>query len=145
MTKPERSAEGRRQQLLERLRAFEDAAEKVHPEILRPEIAESLERFRAAAEELRLHLSQHLALKETIDWPQLPDSGVEISAYANELKTEHGHLLEELAQLTRAAEEMEKTLDRVDAASQLRTRSLALALRIARHAGEEEAPMGHYL
>ncbi|HVB34813.1 MAG TPA: hemerythrin domain-containing protein [Patescibacteria group bacterium] len=138
------SAEGRRQQVLEKLRLFEEAADRIRPGASGAETSENVARFRESAEQLRLHLSQHLASKETIDWPELPDSDAEISAFAHELKTEHRDLLNELAQLIRAAGEMEKTFDRADAATRLRSQSRAVALRVARHAGEEEASLGNY-
>lgn len=145
MSEPGPSAEGRRQQLLGKLRAFEEAAAAIHPEKHGADTRADLARYRGAAEDLRIHLSQHQASKETMDWPPLPDSGEEISAFAGELKTEHQQLLNELAQLARAAENLEQALDRVDAAARLRSQSRTLALRVARHAGEEEAPLGNFL
>ncbi|HVC00240.1 MAG TPA: hypothetical protein VNJ12_13045 [Candidatus Dormibacteraeota bacterium] len=138
-------AEGRRQQLLEKLRVFEEAAEKVHPEMHGTDAAQDNARFRDAAEDLQTYLSHHLSSRETLDWAKLPDSGAEIAVFANELKTEHRKFLNELAQLARLAEKMEEAPDRADAASRLRQQSRALALRIARHAGEEEASLGNYL
>lgn len=138
------SSEGRRQQLLEKLRLFEEAAEHLRAGITRPEAFENVARFRDAAEGLRLHLSQHPASQETIDWPQLPDSDSEISAFGGGLKTEHQELMNELSQLVREAGEMQKSFDRVDAATRLQSRSRAVALRVARHAGDVDFSPGKY-
>lgn len=137
-------AEGRRQELLEKLRRFEEAAEKIRYEGAAREMTERIARFRQAIQELRAHLSRHLATRETAQWPALPDSDAEISAFAAELKAEHRELIDELLQLARAADEIERAADRTEAAARIREQSRALALRIARHAGEEEAPLGNY-
>lgn len=138
-------AEGRRYELLEKLRKFEEAAEKIHPEREGSETVEDIELYRGAVEELQLHLSQHLANRESADWPALPDSPVDISAYAGELKAEHQQLIDELSQMARAADEIETAIDRSEAAGQLRNQSHLLALRIARHVGKAETPLGDYL
>jgi hypothetical protein len=137
-------AEGQRQQLLERLRTFEEAAAQFHPEKSAADSVEILARFQDAAQALRLHLSRHLAMKETADWPPLPDSDADITAFAGELKLEHKQLLADLAELIRDAREFPKALDRSEAARVLRKRSRELAQRIARHASDEEAPLGSY-
>jgi hypothetical protein len=137
-------AEGQRQQLLERLRTFEEAAAQLHPEKSGVDAVEIFARFQDAAQALRLHLSRHLAMKETVDWPQLPDSDADITAFAGELKLEHKQLLADLAELIQDAREFPKALDRSEAARLLRERSRELALRVARHAGDEEAPLGRY-
>ena len=139
------SAEGQRRQLLEKLRVFEEIAETIHPEKHGSDTAENIVRFRTAAEDLRAHLSAHLASKETMEWPELPDSGAEVSAFAAELKLEHQELLNELGRLASTAGKLDEALDRADAATRLRQQSRILALRIARHAGEEETPLSHYL
>ncbi len=145
MSKPGRPAEGQRQQLLAKLRVFEKAAEEIHPEKQGVDTSAHIARYQNAAEDLRMHLSQHLASKETVDWPELPDSAAEISTYAGELKAEHQQLLNGLEELLRDAGKLEEALDRADAAARLRSQSRSLALRIARHAGEEEAPLGKFL
>lgn len=137
-------AQVQRRQLLEMLRAFEDAVEQVHPEIKQAETPANVARFRDAAQALRTHLSKYRALKETLDWPNLPDSDAEISAFAEQLKAEHQELLGELDGVIREAEQVETAMDRAHAAARLRDRSRGLVLRIARHAGEEEAPLGNY-
>ena len=145
MSKAGSPAEGRRQELLEKLRIFEETADKIHPERQDSDTTENVARYREAIEELQLHLTQHLASREAADWPTLPDSPADISAYADELKTEHQELIDQLSQLARAAEELETSIDRADDAARLRTHSRSLALRIARHVGKEETPLGDYL
>lgn len=145
MSKAGNPAEGRRQEILEKLRIFEEAAEKVRPEREESETDENVELYKEAIGELQLHLSRHLATREAADWPTLPDSAADISAYADELKTEHRELIDELSQLSRAADEMESSMDRVEAADRLRRQSRSLALRIARHVGKAETPLGDYL
>lgn len=145
MNKTEGSAEGRRYELLEKLRKFEVAAEKIHPEKEGSETAEDVARYSEAVQELQLHLSQHLATREVADWPALPDSPADISAYAGELKAEHQALIDELSKMARAADGIETALDRTEAAMQLRSQSHLLALRIARHVGKSETPLGDYL
>lgn len=138
-------AEGRRHELLEKLRIFEETAEQIHPEREGSETAENVARYREAIEQLQLHLSQHLANREAADWPTLPDSPADISSYAGELKAEHQELIHELSRMARAADEIETSIDRSDAASQMRNQSRLLALRIARHVGKAETPLGDYL
>lgn len=144
MTESSQTSEGRRKQLLEKLRIFERAAEEIHPERKEEEMPERVARFRQAAEDVRSHLFKHRASKEMMEWPELPDSDAEIAAFAQVLKREHESLLRELGDLISAAAELETTLDRVHAAAQFRDRSRALALRIARHAGGAEARLGKY-
>jgi iron-sulfur cluster repair protein YtfE (RIC family) len=145
MSESRNPAEGRRQELLEKLQKFEDAAGQIHPEQPGSKPSENLARFREAASELHKHLSRHLATRETAEWPALPDSDQEISAFAEELKAEHKSLMEELSQLASAANEMDSGMDRTEFAGRIREQSRVLALRIARHAGEAEAPLGKYL
>ena len=145
MSKAGGSAKGRRQEILATLRRFEEAAEKIHPERLDSETIENVARYREAIEELQLHLSQHLANREAADWPALPDYPTEISAYAHELKAEHQELIDELSRLARAADKLDSSIDRVEAAVSLRSQSHSLALRVARHVGKAEAPLGDYL
>lgn len=145
MSKAGSPAEGRRQEILEKLRLFEEAADKVHPEREGSETDDNVARYREAIEELQLHLSRHQTNREAADWPTLPDSPVDISAYAAELKIEHQELIDELSQLARAADEMETSMDRVEDADRLRSQSRSLALRIARHVGKAEMPLGDYL
>lgn len=145
MSKGASPAEGRRQELLEKLRIFEDAAQQIRPDTETQEASENIDRYREAVGELQLHLSRHRTNREAADWPTLPDSPVDISAYAAELKIEHQELIQELSQLARAAGEIETSMDRAEAADRLRTKSRSLALRIARHIGNAEAPLGDYL
>lgn len=144
MSKAESPAEGQRQEFLEKLRIFEETAEKIHPEKKGSGGAEDLARYREAIAELQLYFSQHWTNREMADWPMLPDSPTDISMYAAELKTEHRELIDELSQLARAADELEASMDQSEAADHLRSQSRSLALRIARHIGKADMPLGGY-
>lgn len=134
-----------REQLLERLRAFELAAKPLHPGYRGPsDLKERTARLQSAAEELRLFLSRHPASKELMEWGDLPDTDAETAAFAHELKLEHADLLRELGELVEAITKLELALDRHEASLQIHEQCRSLAQRVARHAGGEETQMGRY-
>jgi len=134
-----------RQQLLERLREFEQAGNEVTPQRTPERRKESLVKLREATEQLRAHLARHLAPKELAEWRELPDSDIEIAAFGYELKMEHADLQRELGDLILDIDAYEAALDREEAATQIRLTCKALAIRIARHAAGEEAELGRYI
>lgn len=134
-----------REQLLERLSAFEKAIEPLHPNHRGPgDWKEHAAELHAAAEALRLYLADHLAPTELMDWRELPDTDAEVAAFAYELKMEHADLVRELRDMREAIWNLESSLDRRDDALRIYSQGKALARRIARHAGGEEAQLGRY-
>ncbi len=145
MDEPEVVRGNPRQQLLERLREFEQAGNEVTRQRTPERRKESLVKLREATEQLRAHLARHLAPKELAEWRELPDSDIEIAAFGYELKMEHADLQRELGDLLLDIDAYEAALDREEAATQIRLTCKALAMRIARHAAGEEAELGRYI
>jgi hypothetical protein len=133
-----------REQLLEKLKQFEQAGNEVPRQRTPERRKESLAKLREATEQLRTHLARHLAPKELSDWRELPDSDVEIAAFGYELKMEHADLQRKLGDLLLDIDAYDRALDRDEAAKQIRLTCKALAIRIARHAAGEEAELGRY-
>lgn len=145
MKEPRKRVGSQREQLLERLNAFEQAAEPIHPNYRGPgDWKERAETLQGAAEKLRVYLSEHLAPKELMDWRELPDTNAEVTAFADQLKAEHTDLVRELTDLIEAIRNLEASLDRREDTMRIYDRSRNLAHRIARHAGGEEAQLGRY-
>ena len=134
-----------REQLLEKLRQFEQAVQSLHISRKECERVEGIASLRQATEELRHHLAAHPAPKEMMEWREMPDTDAEITAFAYELKMEHADLLRELADLMQMMEEYDRALDRQEASAEICSECRALGLRIARHAAGEEAELGRYL
>jgi Hemerythrin HHE cation binding domain len=144
MDEPKVARGSPRQQLLERLRDFEQAGDDVPRQRTPERRKESLAKLREATEQLRAHLARHLAPKEMAEWRELPDSDIEIAAFGYELKMEHADLQRELGDLLLSIDAYDAALDREEAATQIRLTCKALTMRIARHAAGEEAELGRY-
>jgi Hemerythrin HHE cation binding domain len=144
MVEPRPAGGSPREQLLEKLQQFERAGNEVPRQHTQEKRKESLAKLREATEQMRTHLARHLAPKELSDWRELPDSNVEIAAFGYELKMEHADLQRELGDLLLDIDAYDRALDRDEAASQIRLKCKALAIRIARHAAGEEAQLGRY-
>jgi iron-sulfur cluster repair protein YtfE (RIC family) len=134
-----------REQLLKKLSEFEKAIEPLHPNHRGPgDWKEHAAELHAATEVLRLYLADHLAPKELMDYRELPDTDAEVAAFAYELKMEHADLVRELRDMLEAIRSLESSLDRREDALRIYNQCKALAHRIARHAGGEEAQLGRY-
>jgi hypothetical protein len=133
-----------KQQLLEKLQQFERAGNDVPKQKVPERRKESLANLRAATDQLRTYLAQHLAPKELSDWRELPDSDMELETFGYELKMEHVDLQRALSDLIVEIDGYDRALDRNEAAREIQLKCKALAMRIARHAAGEEAELGRY-
>lgn len=145
MNESKQSPGSHRDQLLEKLSAFEEAIEPVHPDYKATvDWKQRAGNLRIAAEDLHRFLAEHLTPRELMEWRELPDAGEDIAAFGSELKTEHADLVRELQNLIQAIESLPASLDRRKAALQIHREAWALAHRVARHAGGEAAELGRY-
>lgn len=130
--------------LLPKLMEFEQASESIFPRQTQEQRMDSLGKLRSAIEQLREHLSLHLAPKEMAEWRELPDVDAELAAFGSELKMEHADLYRELGDLLGSIDDYEKALDREEAATRIKSVCKALTARLARHAAGEQAELGRY-
>lgn len=142
MNSPEEIKGSPREQLLDKLVAFERALDNFHPERRRRGLMESVTELRDSTAELHRHIAAHVSPRETVEWHEMPDSDAELTAIASELRMEHQEILRALAGLLSTLEEMERSMDRFATAGHIWGQGRPLAERIARHCAGEETYFG---
>lgn len=133
-----------KEEFLESLRRFEEASGAILGQRTQEGRLQSLANLRAAIVELRDYLAMHFAPKELAEWRELPDSDMEIAAFAYELKMEHADLQRELGDLLLEMDAYQQALDRHEAAMRISSTCRSLAARIARHVAGEQAELGKF-